>query len=99
MSPIQPITFSRYLLPTELQQNLNEPNEPNEQAEEAINEVVAINSCVNDGRYAITSDKIEDDSTNKDYLTEEESLSFDPLTDVMNVASMRQSILKIIGST
>ena len=49
---------------------------------------------------AISDEKPEDDDTiNKDYLTEDEALNFDQLTDIMNVVSMRQSILRIIGNS
>ena len=49
---------------------------------------------------AISDEKPEDDDMiNKDYLTEDEALNFDQLTDIMNVVSMRQSILRIIGNS
>ena len=52
------------------------------------------------GANEISDEKPEDDdTTNKDYLTEDEALSFGQLTDVMNVVSMRQSILTIKGNS
>ena len=59
-----------------------------------------INACeVNGSRIVV--EKLRDngsDEKSKDYLTEDEALNFEPLTDVRNVVSMRQSILRMIGT-
>ena len=55
---------------------------------------------MNDDSHTVTvvDENLQDDSANKDYLTEEEALSFEPLSDVRNVVSMQQSTLKMIGN-
>ena len=38
-----------------------------------------------------------EDASSKEYLSEEEALKFEPLTNVQNIVSMNQSTVKILG--
>ena len=77
---------------------MNIAHKPTEQAAEDTDTRKSIGSYVNDNSHIVRDDYLQDDSRNKDYLTEEEAFSFEPLTDVRNVVSMRQSILRMIGN-
>ena len=101
----QPTTFSRNSETTQLEHYFSILHKPTEQTagdsdtDTDIEE--DISSCDIDGSHIVVDEKLQDnesDSRNKDYLTEEEALRFEPLTDVRNIVSMRQSILKMIGT-
>ena len=50
-------------------------------------------------RHAVLNEELLEDIQEREYLTEEEALKFDPLTDTKNVVSMSQSTVKILGNT
>ena len=48
-------------------------------------------------QHSVSKDVIVDDLSAKDYLSEEEALKFEPLTNVQDIVSMKQSTVKILG--